>query len=75
MINEWSDAAIAAGIALMLQVFLGLLAFFLVAAVVKFIVERVDRSRPRRITRVEPRCERAGSQAEFTRRMRAGGAR
>ena len=28
-----------------------------------------------RITRVEPRCERAGSQDEFMRRLRSGGAR
>jgi hypothetical protein len=52
--NEWSDAAIANGIALMLRVFLGMLAFLAVAAVVKFFVERIDARRPRRdIRRIE----------------------
>lgn len=41
------------------------------------VVERIALCRHQRhqITRIEPRCERAGSQAEFERRMRAGGAR
>lgn len=34
-----------------------------------------SRRKRERITRVEPRCERTGSQDEFMRRLRAGGVR
>jgi hypothetical protein len=56
MNDEWSDLAIANGIALMLQVFLCLLAFFLVVAVIKFVIDWTDAHRPlprREVRRVE----------------------
>ncbi len=49
-----------------------LIAVWAVSVVVKWVR---DRRRWRQIVGIEPRCERAGSQAEFERRMRAGGAR
>lgn len=49
-----------------------LIACWAVSVVVKWVR---DRRRGRQIVGIESRCERAGSQAEFERRMRAGGAR
>ena len=44
--NEMSDLAIATGIAFMLRIFLGMLAFFAIAAIVQYCVRRIDASRP-----------------------------
>lgn len=74
--SESSDLAIALGIVFMLRIFLGLLAFLLVAAVVRFLIERIDARRPTPRTRIHgvdvARCERAGSQGENMRRIRTG---
>jgi len=47
--NEWSDVAIATGIVFMLRIFLGLLGFIAIAAVVQYVrehIRRIDASRP-----------------------------
>lgn len=59
------------GAALMLCILLGLLVVLLIAAVVEAYLER-RRSRRHRLDRVDlARCERAGSQGENQRRIRA----
>ena len=59
------------GLALLLAIALLGLVFLCVAAVVEHVA--IGRRR-RRFTRIDfRRCERAGSQSEFVRRLRAGG--
>ena len=69
--SGWADANIE-GIALMLLVLAGLLVFLLAAGFVQWLVERPKRKQ-RRVFRVDQRCERTGSQAEFSRRLKARG--